>query len=326
MKVTPITASRFMSDGGSMFGLVPKPIWSKLIPADERNRIHQDAHALLVQLDDGRKGLIDTGCGSAEMFSPKELELNGLGPGWPLAERLKALGTDPEEIAFVVFSHLHWDHAGGASAGTPGERIPFFPGAEHFVHAREWEDATSGDPLLYKSYPAEVTAPLKTLAAGKLKRVRHEREEILPGITLVHSGGHTRGHCVVVLEHRDAIELAHPEALFLFPPRRLVFAGDVCPMQHSLRMVFQTSYDTYPLETRKWKRTWLPELAAGGSLLMFDHDPELFGATLKADERKEFVVEKTLHTEMAGPGARSLTDFNKSGLDRSSSAEEPSRG
>ena len=59
---------------------------------------------------------------------------------------------------------------------------------------------------------------------------------------------------------------------------------------------------------------------------MFDHDPELFGATLKADERKEFVVEKTLHTEMAGPGARSLTDFNKSGLDRSSSAEEPSRG
>ena len=100
MKVTPITASRFMSDGGSMFGLVPKPIWSKLIPADARNRIHQDAHALLVELDDGRKGLIDTGCGSAELFSPKELELNGLGAGW----RVRADGSATTESWELVIN------------------------------------------------------------------------------------------------------------------------------------------------------------------------------------------------------------------------------
>ncbi|HMO51733.1 MAG TPA: MBL fold metallo-hydrolase [Kiritimatiellia bacterium] len=312
MKVTPLIASQFTSDGGAMFGLVPKTIWSRLITPDDDNRIRQDAHVLLVELDDGRKGLVDTGCGSAEKFSEKEVALHGLGPGWPLLERFISLGIDPASLAFVVFSHLHWDHAGGAATGEPGALTPVFPQADHFVHALEWESAVSGDPLLYKSYPADVVEPLKQLGP-RLHAISADRKEILPGITLVRSGGHTRGHAVIVLEDDAGIEVVHPESMFLFPPRRIVFAGDVCPMRHNLRMVFQTAYDTFPLETRRWKQAWLPEMASDGTLILFDHDPDLFGATIKPHNRREFVIDKTLHTDLSAHQARSLDELEKKG-------------
>jgi len=313
MKVTPIIASQFTSDGGSMFGLVPRPMWSKLIKPDANNRIKQDAHVLLVELDDGQIGLIDTGCGPDTKFTAKEIELHGLGQGWPLLERLQEMGISREQISFVVFSHLHWDHGGGASMGTPGDLTLSFPNAIHYVHNQEWTDATSGDPLLYKSYPAEVIEPLKQLPKNKLHKVTAEREEILPGVTLMRSSGHTRGHSVIQLDHRDGIRLNHPESIFLFPPCRIVFTGDICPMRHNLRLVFQTSYDTYPLDTRKWKREWLPKIATDHTLMMFDHDPELFGATIKVHERKEFVVDKTLHTVLAAHAAQSLEKLGKAG-------------
>jgi len=266
IRITPLLASTFRSDGGSMFGLVPRPIWAKRIPPDDRHRIPQNAHALLLELDDGRRGLIDTGCGSASQFTEKEIELHGLGPGWPLMESLAARGIAPEEIGFVAFTHLHWDHAGGAVSGS---RITF-PNATHYVHALEWEDARSGNPLLFKSYPPHIPA---TLAKARLRLVTDDEPEIALGLKLLRSGGHTRGHCAVHIEEPFAI-----------------FAGDVCPTRHHLRMVFQTSYDTFPLETRAWKRTWLPQLAERGGLLFFDHDPDISGARIRADDREEYVV------------------------------------
>jgi glyoxylase-like metal-dependent hydrolase (beta-lactamase superfamily II) len=130
---------------------------------------------------------------------------------------------------------------------------------------------------------------------------------------MIRSSGHTRGHSIICLEHEDGIDVVHPEAMFMFPPRRIVFAGDVCPMRHNVRMVFQTSYDTYPLDTRKWKRAWLPEIVADGTLIMFDHDPDLFGATLKVHDRKEFAVDKTLHTTFSPHAAQSLAVLEKKG-------------
>lgn len=310
MKVTPILASTFRTDGGTLFGLVPKALWSRLMPPDEQNRVPQHAHVLLVELADGRKGLIDTGCGPAKRFTERERELHGLGPGWPLMERLDALHIAPAEIAFVVFSHLHWDHGGGAS---PGHDAPTFPNAVHYVHAQEWQDATSGDPLLYKSYPQEVIEPLRQLPEDQLELVAEDRNTILPGVTLIRSSGHTAGHCVVLLEHADGIRLDHPEAVFMFSPRSMLFTGDACPTRHNLRMVFQTSYDTYPLDTRRWKREWLPRLAEERTLILFDHDPDLFGATIKPHPKKEFVVDKTLHTEVAATNAKTLAELETKG-------------
>ena len=294
MIVTPLVASTFCSDGGAMFGLVPKPLWSKLIPANERNGIRQNANCLLVELADGRRGLVDTGCGPAEGFTEKELAIHDLSPGWPLLEALSRLGLTEQEIDFVVLTHLHWDHAGGTRHGAEGEaqRLTFTK-ADHFVHKVEWEAATSGDPLLYHSYPPSVIEPLRTIEGTRLHLVTDETTEVLPGILLARTGGHTRGHSAVVIEAED-LTLNHPDAARFPGARRLVFAADVCPPQHHLRMVFQSAYDTSPLDTRAWKREHLTRIAEAGDLLLFDHDPDAFGATLRPDPRKEFVVEQIL--------------------------------
>lgn len=281
MRVTPLIASTFLSDGGTMFGLVPKAIWARRIVPDEHNRIPQHAHVLLVELEDGRCGLVDTGCGSADRFSEKEQRLHGLGPGWPLGEALANFAKSPEDIAFVIYTHLHWDHAGGAYA---------FPHAEHVIHEVEWQDATSGDPLLYKSYPAEVLAPLRGL---KKRLVSAGESEVLPGIWMHRTSGHTRGHCAIRLMH-PRLHINHLCAERFRGVTQALFCGDVCPMHHNLRMVFQTSYDTYPLDTRAWKRAWLPRAANERILLLFDHDPDLYGATIREDSREEFVVAETL--------------------------------
>jgi glyoxylase-like metal-dependent hydrolase (beta-lactamase superfamily II) len=290
MRVTPIVASRFASDGGTMFGLVPKPIWSRRIAPDDQNRIPQNAHALLVELDDGRFGLIDTGCGASERYSEKEQRLHGLGPGWPLLDALSAEGLRPDDISFVVFTHLHWDHAGGAVAPPSFGRELSFPRAHLYIHAQEWHDALSQDPLLYKSYPTET---MNVLRQASRVLIEADESEILPGIWMHRTSGHTRGHCAIRIDHPQ-LELNHPSADVLPRPLKLLLAGDVCPTRHHLRMVFQTSYDTFPLYTRAWKRDWLPRIAREGILLLFDHDPDIVGATIREDEREEFVVVQTI--------------------------------
>lgn len=290
MRVTPLIASEFLTDGGTMFGLVPKPIWSKRIPADDKNRIPQHAHSLLLELDDGRKGLVDTGCGSAACFSQKEAQLHGLGPGWSLMDELRARGIAPEDIAFIVFTHVHWDHAGGAVAPPEFGRERSFPDAKLYIHAKEWEDATSRNPLLYKSYPQ---GPIDALRGGELELIASDKSEILPGVWLHRTSGHTRGHCAVRITH-PGLKLEHPQAAEFSGITQLLLAGDVCPTQHNLRMVFQTSYDTYPLDTRIWKREWLPRIARENILLLFDHDPDAYGALIRPDDREEFVVTQIL--------------------------------
>lgn len=267
-----------------MFGLVPRPLWMRRCTPDDRNRVDQNAHSLLVELPDGRRGLIETGCGSATNFSEKEIDLHALGPGWPLMENLRGRGVEPASISFIACTHLHWDHAGGIPAPAPARAGWAFPAAALWVHEFEWQDALSRNPLLYKSYPVEL---MERLEAGRIQRVTDDHPEIAPGLQLIRSSGHTRGHCAVVF--RGDVEIAFPAG----PVRTkfAVFAGDVCPTRHNLRMVFQTSYDTFPLDTRAWKRAWLPRLAAERGILLFDHDPDLFGAIIREDEREEFAVE-----------------------------------
>ena len=290
MRVTPIIASTMLSDGGTTFGVVPKALWQKATPPDANNRIAHNVHAWLVTLDDGRCGLLDTGCGPADFLTEKERALCGLGPGWPLMESLARLGVAPEQIEFVALTHLHWDHIGGVSRFLPGGgRAPAFPRAQHFVSRAEWEDATSGDPLFYKAYPQAVLMPLRE-HSELLRLVDGTADEIVPGVRLLRTGGHTRGHSAIELRS-DALELVDENGGHGPAARSALLAGDVCPTRHHLRMVFQLSYDTFPLDTRAWKRTTLPRLVAEHEVLLFDHDPEFFGGTLRPDEKTEFAVD-----------------------------------
>ena len=269
MKIIPLTASTFQSDGGAMYGFIPRAIWEKKTPPDETNRIPQHANVLLIETDDGELGLVDSGCGPASTYTEKMLVHNGLGPGWPLAEAFHARGIDREQIDFVILTHLHWDHVKGC---LDAEGRAAFPNAVHHVDLDEIQDALTRNSLLHKSYPTRFIEQL--LEQVSVRRHLHDPKKqlasnIRPGITLVRTGGHTRGHCMVLIEAGEA---------------RLIFAADVCPTQHHLPLVFQTSFDTFPLDTRLWKQKWLPICARPDTWLMFCHDPLCYGAKVETDK------------------------------------------
>jgi len=295
MKITPIIGSRFRTDGGANFGLVPKKIWSRLIEPDEENLIPQFAHCLVVELDDGRIGVVDTGIGDPTEFSDKDRRFNGLADdNWDLVDSLATHNIDPAEVDFVVLTHMHWDHAGGTSRkAKDGTSALTFPNAQHFVHAIEWDDATSENPLLGNAYPADRIAALVEARLDSVILVTDDAPDILPGVRLARSGGHTEGHCAVVLTGEE-IEVNHPSAGELGEVDTVVFPADVCPTAAHLRVLYQLGFDTFPLTTRSWKLDMLPEIAEEGYLLLFDHDPHRIGGTITPHPQKEFVLDKEL--------------------------------
>jgi len=278
MKITPLIASSFLSDGGAMFGLVPKPVWSKLVQADESNRILQHTNALLVQ-HDGKHILVGTGCGDPAGYSEKELRFNGLGER-TITASLKQVGVAPEEIDIVIFSHLHWDHVGGA-LDAHGKAV--FPNALHYMDMYEAQDAISREELLHKTYPSDKVEQLFNQV--NVKRCLHHKQQlsslVYPGIRLVFTGGHSRGHCMVLIEHKDGLEIKDgPNGL-----KRIAYVADVMPTRHHLPLVYQTSYDQFPLDSRRWKMNWLSKLAREDTLIFLCHDPEIWGGRVVENEQ-----------------------------------------
>jgi len=282
--LTPLIASSFLSDGGNMFGIVPKALWNNLIPADEHNRIAQRVNTLLIEWEDGRRALLDVGCGAPDKFSEKARKINGVNE-WPLMEQLKALNIAPDSITDLLLTHLHWDHIGGAVAAN-GQAV--FPEATLHVHEMEWEDAHSKDPLLHKAYPPEVVDPLPDLYP--LNLLTDQQAVPLPGIRFERTGGHTRGHCVIEVEGDLIWTVSHPEAQ-LNQLQKVVYTGDAVSTHHHLRMVFHPAYDLFPLQTRTWKHERLPELAQSETLLVYGHDAQMFGSRLKMSENTRIAPE-----------------------------------
>lgn len=279
MKITPLTANTFASDGGSMFGLVPKGIWQRFCPADANNLIPQRANAWLIETDDGKIGLLESGCGDPAWYTEKERHLHGLEAEWLLPQSLHALQMDFADIDFILLSHAHWDHAG---ALMQPDGSPVFPHAEIFLRQTEIECVLGKDPLLYKSYPENIRQTFAQLA-DRIFPVPDDEPEVLPGIYLLPAAGHTAGQASIFFTDTELAGGSSQKTAALF-------TGDNCPSQHHLRMVFQTAYDTYPLQTRAWKQQWFPRCAADNILLMFTHDPQAYGAWISQDPHREFVV------------------------------------
>ncbi|MFO7638576.1 MAG: MBL fold metallo-hydrolase [bacterium] len=264
LEVHTLNAGRFGLDGGAMFGIVPRVLWQQRNPPDEHNRIRLALRLMLIK----RKRelvLVDTGIGRKygerfnEMFNVDHSAGN-------LLSGLAAAGYKPEDITGVVLTHLHFDHAGGVTRlDENGRPVPVFSNARHFVQRFEWQDATQPNRRTRGSYRLDDFLPIE--AAGLLELVDGDLE-ITPGVFLRRTGGHTRGHQIVLVRSDE---------------RTCAYWADLVPTASHVTIPYIMGYDLFPLDTMRLKEELLERAVNEEWLNIFEHDPDLDVALLIRD-------------------------------------------
>lgn len=269
LEIIPLSDGTFRLDGGAMFGIVPKPVWARRMPADDRNRVTLALRPLLIR--GARTVLVDAGIG--DKFDPQQVDVYGIERRRSLDDALETVGLTAADIDLVVATHLHFDHVGGLTVRDERGRLrPRFPRARHLIRRGEWEDATHPNPRTRGSYRPEDFLPLEE--AGLVEWV-DEDLTVIPGVRLRRTGGHTAHHQVVVMESAGCWA---------------VFAADLIPTSAHLAAAWIMAYDLFPLETLAAKQALLEEATARDGFIFFEHDPTIVGGVVRRrDER--WVVE-----------------------------------
>jgi glyoxylase-like metal-dependent hydrolase (beta-lactamase superfamily II) len=250
-RVTVLHDGTIALDGGAMFGVVPRVVWEKRDPPDERNRVTLGLNVALIE-SGGKRVLVDTGMG--ERWSEKEVRMYRIDRSVTLLGGLRALGLGPEDIDVVVNTHLHFDHAGG-NTRREGDRLrPAFPRARYVVQRGEWEDATHPHARSRASYRADDFVPL--MEAGQLDLIDGEAE-VATGVRAVRVGGHTTHHQMVVVARGG---------------QTMVIPTDLLPTASHLPLPFVMGYDLFPVATVEAKRKLLDAAVDGGWRILFYHD------------------------------------------------------
>jgi glyoxylase-like metal-dependent hydrolase (beta-lactamase superfamily II) len=267
-ELTPLLDGYFRLDGGAMFGVVPKTLWERRAPADERNRITMAMRPLLVRSE--RLMIIDAGCG--DKMDAKSADIYGFDRREHLGVTMARAGVRAEDIDLVLASHLHFDHAGGFTArDASGAVRPRFPNARYLVNAGEFEDATHPHERNRASYFAENYLPLQD--AGGLDFTADD-QVVAPGIRVRRTGGHTRCHQIVYLESGG---------------RTAVFAADLIPTTAHVDVPWIMAYDLYPMETLAFKRAFVAEAIEREYLVLFEHDPVIAAGIIRQKDRRPYV-------------------------------------
>jgi glyoxylase-like metal-dependent hydrolase (beta-lactamase superfamily II) len=273
-KLTLLNGGNFRLDGGAMHGVVPKTLWSKLVSCDALNRCEYTTRCLLIEAG-GKRVLVETGNG--DKFSPKLKDIYGIDHDRSIEHALREVGLSPDDIDVVVMTHMHFDHSGGTTRySTSGSGLaPVFGRARHVVQKREWEDATHPHERNQASYLQENIGPLGE--AGLLELVDGEKE-IVPGVRVIPTPGHTAGHQSVLIGEWDP---GAPKALFL---------GDVVPTAVHVKLPWVMAYDLDPARTVETKHALFTRALQEDWLLLWGHDKDNAGGRLGVDKDGNFVV------------------------------------
>lgn len=270
LQVHAIQAGGQKLDGGAMFGVVPKPLWERRIPADERNRIQLGMRCLLIEHPSGLI-LVDSGAGNKENAKFHDiygLENAGANGRTALEDGLAQVGVSTDRIDILISTHLHFDHAGGNTfVDEAGEVRPTFSRARYFVQRGEYEYATHTNERTAASYFERNFVP--TLDSAQLELIEGETE-IAEGISVILTPGHTPYHQSVVI--RSAGETA-------------IFLGDVVPTHAHLPLPWIMGYDVEPLVTLESKRGLLRRVEQENWTVIFEHDAVVPWGRVQSDAR-----------------------------------------
>jgi glyoxylase-like metal-dependent hydrolase (beta-lactamase superfamily II) len=253
-----------------MHGVVPKSLWSRLVSCDEHNRCSYATNCLLVE-GRGQRLLIETGNG--DKFPPKEREIYGIEHDGSVEQSLHNLGVETDSIDLVLMTHLHFDHAGGTTRRTPSGFEPVFRRARHVVQADELWDARHPHERNRASYLPENIEPL--VEAGLLEAVTGE-VEVSPGVWVVPTPGHTRGHQSVRIDDGQGSSV--------------LFLGDVIPTALHLRLPFIMAYDLDVVRTLETKRALLARAHAERTVLVFGHELDTRAGRLTIDAKGNYAI------------------------------------
>ncbi len=281
-RIHPVPTGIFGLDGGAMFGTVPKVLWEKTNPADAENRIEMEARALLLDGGPGQRILIDCGLGGdfvekyGEKLGSKFAEMFAIRPDSSVEKSLARLGLTPGDINHVILTHLHFDHTGGATKAVNGELVPTFTNARYYVQSANYETALKPNMREKASYYAPNFEPLKD--AGVLEILDGEKQNLLPGVSVLLTDGHTRGQQVVKVTDGS---------------NTLLYCGDLIPTSTHVRLAWVMGYDLEPLTLIEEKRTLLTQAANEKWTLFFEHDPYSDAAHV-VESKGDFAVSERL--------------------------------
>lgn len=259
----------FRLDGGSMFGVIPKTMWSQKTVPDERNRILLAMRPLLVR--GARTLIVDAGMGDKE--NEKFQEIYGVDRTRHLDHSLAEAGLAPDDIDIVLASHLHFDHAGGFTVRDAGGRVrPRFPRAQYIVRRGEWEDATHPSVRTRASYLLDNYVPLSE--AGVLQFVDDD-VMIMPGVRVRRTGGHTEHHQMILIESGG---------------KSAAFVADLIPTTAHVPEVWVMGYDLFPLDSMAAKQQFAREAIEKKILVFFGHDPVMAAGYLTEEKGKRGII------------------------------------
>lgn len=250
MKLHTINTGNLKLDGGAMFGVVPKSLWSKKYPADENNLCNWSMRCLLVE-DGDKKILIDNGIGDKQ--DNRHFHLNG---DDTLESSLANLGLTTDDITDVLLTHLHFDHCGGSIKYNKNRSklIPAFKNATYWTSKIQWEWATNPNRREKASYLKENIYPIKE--SGQLKFIEKEGR-LFPNISVRFYNGHTEGQVIPFINYKD---------------KTVVFVADLLPSSAHISLSWILSYDMQPLVTLAEKEAFLSEAVKNDYILFLEHD------------------------------------------------------
>jgi glyoxylase-like metal-dependent hydrolase (beta-lactamase superfamily II) len=273
LELTLVSDGEFRLDGGAMFGVVPRTMWERVKPPDERNRIRMTTNCLLVARGDELL-LVDSGIG--DKHDARFQDLFGMDPqAVRLPDAIRRAGYEIEQVTHVLLTHLHFDHCGwNTRRAAGGELVPSFPNAVYWLERGEVEHARHPNERDRASYDARNWEPL--FAAGVARLYDGDRGcEPMPGVRAIGAPGHNANMCIVLVDGNvGSVGSVDGTGDAADHGDKAVFFADLVPTVAHVAYPWIMSYDLFPMTTLENKKIWLPRAAAEGWLAVFQHEAE----------------------------------------------------